>query len=374
VSVIRRVEAFLHRSPLDSPRTHGSGITRALEHVVVRITDSEGAVGYGEGTAIPAALETLESFGRELLGTDPLAREAHLNPLRWWFNSAFALSALSIALDDLVARRLGVSIAALYGGPFRARVQPYAASYGAVAGDTLTAWIDEAEALIARGFVAMKLRLGVLPVGEECRALERFRARIPAPIALMGDGNGGFNATSARVMGGCAQELGLLWFEEPLPIEDYVGYPELAADLAIPLAGGEISFTRPATLELLRRGAVDIIQPDPVNCGGIGEVLFKAGLARLHGRLCIPHTSGGAIGVAAGLQALACLPDQSLLGANELLYLEYPAIDDPLQRQIAPNLLAPTDGWISVPTTLGLGIEIDGEAVERLAAAKVVVE
>ena len=87
----------------------------------------------------------------------------------------------------------------------------------------------------------------------------------------------------------------------------------------------------------------------------------------------MPHTSGGAIGVAAGLQALACLPNQSLLGVNELLFLEYPALADPIQRAIAPNLLEPTDGWIELPTSPGLGIDIDGDAVERLATERITV-
>jgi L-alanine-DL-glutamate epimerase-like enolase superfamily enzyme len=137
MSTIRRVEAFRHSSPVEPPLMSGSGPTRALSFIVVRVTDSDGGVGYGEGTAVPATMSMIEALGRDLIGLDPLAREHNLNRLRWRFNSMFAASALSIALDDLVARRLGVSIAALYGGPFRTRVQPYAASYGSLAGKTL---------------------------------------------------------------------------------------------------------------------------------------------------------------------------------------------------------------------------------------------
>ena len=374
MTAIRRIEAFYHSSPVEPPRMAGSGATRALAHIVVRVTDDDGGVGYGECPPIPATMAMIEAIGRELIGLDPLAREYQMSRFRWRFNSTFAVSALSIALDDLVARRLGVSIATLYGGPFRSRVQAYAASYGSLPDRTLKSWIEEGEALAERGFLAMKLRLGVLPVADECRALEQLRARLPDTMALLGDGNGGFNRTSAREMGRCAGELGLLWFEEPLPIEDYVGYPELAADLTIPLAGGELSQTRPATLDLLATGAVDIIQPDPVNCGGIGEVIFTGALARLFGRLCVPHTSGGAIGVAAAVQALACLPDQSQRGVNELQLLEYPALVDPIQRAIAPALLEPTAGWVEIPTSPGLGIEIDGAAVEREASERIVVE
>ena len=150
-------------------------------------------------------------------------------------------------------------------------------------------------------------------------------------------------------------------------MEGYVGYAALAAELTIPLSGGELTETRPQALALLSTGAIDIIQPEPVTCGGIGEALFIASLARLHGRLCIPHTDGSQIGVAAGLQAIACLPDQTLSNRNELLYLEYPALEDPVQLAIVQAPIVPVDGWVTVPTSAGLGIEIDDAALERLA-------
>lgn len=371
MAVIKRVEAFQHSSPMDPPRFAGSGPQHAFGHFVVRITDSDGAVGYGEGVPLPAVMTGIQVMARELIGLDPLAREAIVFRLRPWYASPFAVAALSIALDDLVARRLGISVASLYGGPFRTRVQPYGASYGSIEGRTLESWVEEAEGLIERGFPAMKLRLGVLPVKEEMAALRELRRRLPETLALLADGNGGFNRTTAREMGRCAADVGLVWFEEPLPPGDgYVGYPELAADLDVPLAGGELALSRPAAFSLLERHGVDIIQPDPVNCGGIGETIFIGLLAREFGRVCVPHTSGGAIGVAAGMHALACLPDQSVLGQNDVLYLEYPALVDPVQAAIAPNLLEPVDGWVSLPSGPGLGLDIDGAAVERLATER----
>ena len=171
-------------------------------------------------------------------------------------------------------------------------------------------------------------------------------------------------------MGRCAEEVGLIWFEEPiLPLEGYVGYPELAAELAVPLAGGELSMSRPAAFTLLERRGVDIIQPDPLICGGIGETIFIGALARQFGRICVPHTSGSAIGVAAGMHAIACLPDQSLLGQNDSCTSNTRRCVNPVQRAIAPNLLEPVDGWITLPSGPGLGLEIDGSAVEWLAEA-----
>ena len=370
---IERIEGFRVTAPIDPPRAFSAGIQTSFDHIVLRITDSDGVRGYGDCVPIPGARGMLETLGRELLGQDPIHRERLVGHLRRWYVSAFAVSAISIALDDLVARRLDVPIHALYGGAWRHRVQPYAASYGSIPGRELESWLAEANDLHERGFRAMKLRLGVLPAEDEAAALEALRAQLPDEMELLGDGNGGFGPTNAREMGHALNELGFLWFEEPLPMEGYVGYPELAAELAIPLAGGELTQSRPAALSLLAAGAVDIIQPDPVICGGIGEVLFIAALARLHARLCIPHTAGSQIGVAAGLQALACLPDQTLSDRNELIFLEYPALIDPVQMEIVRSPIVPVDGWVPVPTTAGLGIEIDDAALERLAVEKFVV-
>jgi len=191
----------------------------------------------------------------------------------------------------------------------------------------------------------------------------------------MGDGNGGFGPTNARSMGRALDELGFVWFEEPMPPTDgYVGYPELAAELDIPLAGGELTQTRPDADALLSAHSVDIVQPDPVICGGIGEVLFVGALARLHAQICVPHTSGGQIGVAAGLQAIAALPDQSVFDGNALLYLEYPASQLAGSLAIVKEPLGLTDGFVRVPTGPGLGIEIDDAALERTANARFTVQ
>ena len=137
MAVIQRIEAFHYTSPIDPPRFAGSGPQHAFAHIAVRLTDSDGVVGYGEGVPIAAAMHMLEAMARELVGVDPMAREAITSRLRWWLTSPFAVSAMSIALDDLVARRLGISVASLYGGPYRTRVEPYAASYGSIEGRTL---------------------------------------------------------------------------------------------------------------------------------------------------------------------------------------------------------------------------------------------
>ena len=375
---IRRVEGFLVTAPFDppGPRAFSAGTQDGFSHVVLRITDDAGGVGYGEAVPFPGAMAALAALASRLIGADPFERDRIPHRLRQTLTNGFAIAGISIALDDLVGRRLGVPITALYGGRWRDRVQPYAASYGSdVRLSTADAWVREAEALAERGFAAMKIRLGVLEQRDECGAAEELRRRAPESLTFVADGNGGFNPTTARAMGRCLHELGFAWFEEPLPpFEGYVGYPELAHDLEIPIAGGELNQTRQEALALLEAGGVDIIQPDPVTAGGIGEVIFVGALAALHRRLCVPHTSGGQIGLAAGLHALACLREQTVSERNHLLYLEYPALVDQAQYAFVPRPLEPVDGWIDIPTGPGLGIEIDAVALERVATESFVVE
>ena len=370
---IERVEGFLLLNPFDGPpRAFSAGTQQSFAHVVLRITDADGGVGYGEAVPFPGAMGVLSALAGRLIGADPTQRDRIPHRLRQTLANGFAVAGISIALDDLIGRRLGVPVSTLYGGRWHERVQPYAASYGSdTTMATADAWVAEAESVAERGFAAMKIRLGVLPQRDECRAVEELRRRAPESLALVGDGNGGFNATTARPMGRCLHQLGFEWFEEPLPpFEGYAGYPELAHDLEIPLAGGELNQSRGEALDLLSSGGVDIIQPDPVTCGGIGEVIAIGGLASLFRRVCVPHTSGGQIGLAAGLQALACLREQTVSERNHLLYLEYPALVDRVQYEIVGAPIEPTDGWIEVPTGPGLGLEIDDAALERLAVER----
>src|SRR4051794_25515881 len=214
MSRIERVEGFTLTSPIDPPRAFSAGVQTSFNHIVVRITDSDGVRGYGECVPIPGANGALEALGQALLGEDPMYRERHVGRMQRWWSNAFAVSAISIALDDLVARRLGIPVHQLYGGAYRDRVRPYAASYGSIVGRQGESWIEEANALYERGFRAMKLRLGAEPAGVEAANAEALRTQIPPDMDLLGDGNGGFGPTNAREMGHALEELGFVWFEE----------------------------------------------------------------------------------------------------------------------------------------------------------------
>ena len=169
--------------------------------------------------------------------------------------------------------------------------------------------------------------------------------------------------------GRALQDLGFLWFEEPLNQWDgYLGYERLNAAMDIPLAGGEVTMSRGAAISLIDRGGVDIYQPEPVICGGIGEAIFIAELARLNAMAAAPHTSGSAIGIAAGdpgdrvpattrraCRSTACRSSRSA------------PIPRPWRTELFGAPIPMTDGWVDIPTGPGLGFDVDEAFVRRRA-------
>ncbi len=281
----------------------------------------------------------------------------------------WALGAVSMALDDLRARERGIPVSDLYGARRRDRVRPYASSRGYVDGSTpADAWSEEAAAVHAAGFRAMKLRIGRYDLDGEIAAIERVVADAPA-MTWMADGNGAYTFDQSRRLGETLEGLAFRWLEEPLPTSDYAAYAPLAQDLAIPLAGGEILESADAAAPYLAGGSFDLVQPDVSICGGIGGVLEIARVASEAGRWAVPHACSGAIATAATLQALAVLdvPDGAPEWAEPLL--EFDVGENPIRTALAKMPLGPVDGWMTIPDGPGLGIEVDEAEVRRLTVA-----
>ena len=359
--MIKRVECFVVSHTLN-PRT-GPSIALSSTHayVLVKITDADGRAGWGETYLVPGIPSIIEAVAPVLVGRSASRARALGADMRWAAEHPFAASAMTIAVEDLRARQLGVSVAASFGGPVRERVRIYAASGGYVEGmDPKDSWPADVQRVLEAGFTAMKFRIGRYPVLHEAALLERIRADLPDGFALMADGNAGYTLPRAIEMGRILDSLGFVWFEEPMSQrERYAGYEHLAAALDIALAGGEVLQTRSAAMELLARRAVDVVQPEPVICGGIAETLWIAELAAVHSIVAMPHTSNNAVGIAAGLQVLACLPDPTRSPASDELFLEYGIDDNPHRSGLLATPLQFDAGWATIPDGPGLGVEID---------------
>lgn len=369
MATIERLECFAleHKYPVRRGPSIALGDTSA--YVLVKLSDTDGVVGWGETYLMPGALGMIEDAAPLLVGRDPQEATAIRVDIGRAVQHPYIESAISIAVDDLRARQLRLPIYALYGGPQRAKVRAYAAMSGYIEGrDPAETWPEETEQLAEEGFTAIKMRIGRYPLRHEGPLYERVRRRLPASVDLMADGNAGYTFREAVQTGRALFDLGFLWFEEPLHQWDgYVGYERLAAAMDIPLAGGEVTLSRGAAISLIDRGGVDIYQPEPVICGGIGEAIFIANMARLNAISAAPHTSGGAIGIAAAIQAIAAIPDPTRLPLHDLPLLEVGTDPSPWRLELFTVPMEIRNGWVDIPAGPGLGFEVDEAFVRRRA-------
>lgn len=369
---ISSVETLLLEHKLARPTGPASILNAWRRTLLVRIATDDGLVGWGETVPLPGVRETIEASGTQLVGQDPRAigrswRTRWLAP----FENGMAVGAIDIALHDLVGQALGVPVHQLYGGARRARVPVYASGGTYYEGvHPAEVWPAETRDLYARGFRAIKLRMGRYDPRSELDALAAVRAALPADVKLMVDAWGSYTLPTALMVGRELERLGLTFFEEPMPQTGYRAYEQLAGQLDIAVAGGEMLQNRQAFKELFERRAVDIVQPDASLCGGIREVLFIAELAELHGIQCIPHSWNGAIINAASIHIAALLPEPTLMPGVGTPMVEFDVTENPFASGLLRAPLRLVDGCFEVPSAPGLGLDLDPDAIRALTAPR----
>ncbi|MCW5850338.1 MAG: mandelate racemase/muconate lactonizing enzyme family protein [Anaerolineae bacterium] len=365
---ITNIETIYVKAPLPYATGPATWYYTNRDALLIKISTDEGLVGWGETAALAGVRYIIErQIAPALIGADP--RDHRVLWRKMWgmnFGDGMAVGGVDIALHDLWGKALGVPIYALYGGKLRDSVPAYASSLTYRSDlDPNEQYPEEAAQLVERGFRAIKLRIGGQPLRRDIEMARRVREAVGPDILLTADGNGAYSLATAIPMGKALEELGYYWFEEPLPQPGHAGYAEMTRTLDIAIAGGEGLGSRLAFKDLLDRGAVDIIQPDPALCGGIRECLFIAELAKLYGLQTMPHCWAGAIVHASVLQVLALLPDASWSRAAEPPLLEMDVVPNPFREEMVTQPFRLVDGQVAIPTGPGLGIEVDEAVVNR---------
>src|SRR6185436_9039348 len=153
----------------------------------------------------------------------------------------------------------------------------------------------------------VKMRLGY--GGEVDRAAVRaVREAIGPKCDVMCDGSMRYSLEDAASLAEFLAENNVFWFEEPFEPEDIDSYVALCSGNAPPLAAGENEFGLQGFRELIRAGALDIVQPDVSRCGGITEAKRVADLALTAGLRVAPHSWSDAVAITANAHLVAALP------------------------------------------------------------------
>jgi len=351
VARIDHAEAALWRVPLERPLTDSThGRMTHFELVTVRVRDADGAEGTGwtytvgtNGAAVHASL--VRDLLPRLIGRDAdriralmadLERATHYGgrggPL------TLALSAIDIALWDLLARRAGLPLWRMLGG-FDPEVPCYMGGIDLhLSPDELRRDLD---ARLERGFRAVKIKVGRPDLAQDVARVEAARRHLGDGFPLMLDANMAWRADEAVRAARRLAAFDPLWLEEPVVPEDLDGHVRVRREGGVAVAAGENLRSLQEFRLLIERGGVSFPEPDVTNCGGISVFLEVAHLARA---FCLPVTSHGAHDLTVHL--LAALPNRSYLEVHGFALDPY--IEEPL---------AIRDGFATAPDRPGHGVD-----------------
>lgn len=276
-----------------------------------------------------------------------------------------AISAIDIALWDIKGKALKLPIYKLLGGAPRERVMPYATGlYRRKCEDITRELVSEAAFYAEQGFKAIKLKIG-FGIEDDIKVIKEIRMIIGDSILLMVDANHAYNANNAIKLSRKMEEHNIFWFEEPVPPEDIDGYIEVKNKTFIPVAGGEAEFSRYGFQHLLNRRAVDIVQPDCCVTGGISEFRKIAVLASVNNIQCYPHIWGSVVALHTGLHCAFSLPHYPPSLTPDEMLLELDRTPNIFREELTKKKLTIRDGYIGLPDSPGLGVDIDEELIRK---------
>ena len=317
--------------PVKDPFSNAMRTTRERAFGLVEVITDAGITGWGEGATVPAR----RALDMHVVGRNPFDYEVIWEALHKQGIDPAAISAVDIALWDVMGKALEQPVYQLLGGAFRTRVQAYATGlFRRERADPTAALVEEARGYVDEGFTAMKMKVGFGP-DYDMRNVAAVRRAIGDDILFAVDANCGYDRGSAIAVG---QEIGknnLLWFEEPISADDVEGYIEIRRALDVRISGAEQFRGRWAFRRMIQERALDIIQPDVCVCGGFTEYRKIAAMASANHVRVIPHMFGTAIRLAATLHLLAALPDSPRALEPFPTLLEYDMSENALRTELA---------------------------------------
>lgn len=338
--------------------------------LVVEIFTDDGHVGIGNAALAPAvSRQVIDLYLKPLLiGRDPWDIE-FLWQLMYRKTMAFgrkgigmaAISAVDIALWDLLGKSAKQPVYRLLGGRTKPRIPVYASRLYSIELDQLA---TEARRYKDEGFKAMKLRFGWGPTDgaagmqRNVELVRTVRQAVGDEIDVMADAYMGWTLDYAKRMLPLLEPFHLRWLEEAVIPDDIHGYAELKSYGRIPIAGGEHEFTLYGFRELLENRAVDYIQFDTNRVGGISQARKIAALAEAHSVPVIPH---------AGQMHNYHIVMASL---NSPIAEYFPPVDIEVGNELFWNIFdgepVAKGGFIDLDETVpGLGLTINEKELER---------
>jgi len=336
----------------------------------VKVETDEGVYGWGEAytqsdrdTQITAHIDQLKRY---LIGRDPRNIKHFMQIAYDDFagrRSAMDLwcarSGIEQAMWDITGKVAGMPVHMLLGGACRSQIRVYANGWsGSTNPQTLA---ERAQEVVEMGFTAMKFdpipgpwRTYVSKDVENAAIenVEAVRDAVGWDIDILVEMHRRLAPMHARRIAREIERFRPFWYEEPVLAENIDALAAVKRDINLPVVTGEELYTKFEFREVFEKQAADIINPDVCNVGGILELKEIAAMAEPYFVVVSPHNyNSTTLGLAATLQVSAAIPN--------FLITEYFVNLEEFGKDIAKIPFEVKDSYIQVPTTPGIGIDLD---------------
>ena len=279
------------------------------------------------------------------------------------------LATIEFAILDMLGKISGKSIGELIGEIHNRDIAVYQANgeRGISAEATIEHLIKEVGETNAK---ALKFKVGgrmsnnfESPAGRTEKLIPLVRKTFGDKMVIYADSNGSYTTDEAIRIGRIMEEYKIDFYEEPVPFDWYEETKEVAAALNIPVAGGEQEPSLHMFRWLIANDALQIVQPDMFYFGGMIRSVKVARMAETFGQECTPHISGSGLGYLYMMHFVSAIQ-------NAGPYHEFKGFNKELPFNCATSSLTSNDGIVTVPSGLGLGIEIEKSYIEKHTVVK----
>ena len=335
--------------------------------VFVKVYTDGGITGVGEGTleykekALCGAIEHVKNY---LIGKDPCQIEKHYHDIyrdAYWRGGTVLMSALSaveMALWDILGKSLNVPVYQLLGGKVNDKVRIYVNGWFAGA-KTPEEFGLKAKEAVKKGVTAMKwdpfgknyLQISNKDLDTALKCIAAVREAVGDQVDLLIEAHGRFDVPTGIKIAKEIEQFKPMFLEEPVPPNNLEALKAVRDKSPVAISAGERLYTRFDYNELFRLRAADYIQPDISHAGGIMELKKLAAIAEANYIPFAPHNPSGPIANAATLQLAACCPNFCIL---EIMYS-----DVVYRKDVTNENLEYKDGFIKIGDKAGLGIELN---------------
>jgi galactonate dehydratase len=337
-----------------------------------KVSTDEGIHGVGEGTlnyfarTVETAIQELKPF---VLGMDPFQIELLSQRLIRDVCSEgaqihmCAVAAIEIACWDIIGKACNQPVYNLMGGRCHDKLRAYA--NGWYRGPrTPESFAEKAKDVVRRGYTALKFD----PFGSNWRVMSPYefdlsldivravRDAVGKSVDVLVEGHFRFSASTAIEFAQAMHEFRPAWFEEPVHHLNIASMVEVARRSPVPVATGESLSSKQQFAELLKHEAVSILQPEPLNLGGLYAARKIADMVDAHYGVVAPHSAQGPVCSAACVHLNASSP-------NFFVHEIFDEFNEPWERDIMTHPVEVVDGFIDVPQRPGLGIDLNIEEI-----------